>query len=56
MLDLDDLIPPLLTGLTLSEAHRINNLGQIAALSGGAETPPDGHEHEHFYRVFLLRP
>lgn len=58
MLDLNALIP-LDLGLVLSEAHRINDVGQIAALSGGGEQAPppgDDHEQEHFYRVFLLTP
>ena len=56
MLDLNTLIPSLNLGLVLSEAHRINRVGQIAALSGGGEQNNHDHEQEHFYRVFLVTP
>lgn len=50
-----------ITGLAtlLSEAHAINDAGQIAALTGAGEQPPtagDNHDHEHIYRAFLLTP
>jgi hypothetical protein len=47
--DLNTLIPSAL-GLQLSEAHCVNDTGQIAAMTGG------GHEVEHYYRVYLLTP
>ena len=60
MLDLNSLVSGLSPGLKLSEAQCINELGLIAALSGGGERAPtaagDNHEQEHFYRVFLLTP
>jgi probable HAF family extracellular repeat protein len=55
MLDLNGLIPVLDGGLILSEAHHINNLGLVTTLSGQVANPDD-HDHEHFYRVFLLQP
>jgi probable HAF family extracellular repeat protein len=60
LLNLNLLISGLGPDLVLSEAHCINDLGQIAALSGGGEQAPtaagDNHDQEHFYRVFLLTP
>jgi hypothetical protein len=57
--DLNTLIS-ITAGLSLSEAHCINNLGQIGAISGAANHVTiggeDDHEQEHFYRAFLLTP
>ncbi len=50
MLDLNALISFVDPALVLSEAHSINDAGQIGALSGG------GHEVEHYYRAFFLTP
>jgi probable HAF family extracellular repeat protein len=53
--DLNSLVSPVV-GLVLSEAHAINTLGQIAALSGAGEDLFGGEEHEHSYHAFLLLP
>src|SRR5438105_4764708 len=61
MQDLNSLIPPLdELGSVVSEAHSIGELGQIIAIIGGGPAAPmagdDTHEHDHFYRAFILTP